>query len=76
MREKQQSVDNKGIIIFLVCLIFSLLALVKLFIDMAVSVYMAFSVHRTDQSRKFCRLSSSWLFLLVSCILVLFISSL
>lgn len=76
VREKQQSVDNKGIIIFLVCLIFSLLALVKLFIDMAVSVYMAFRVHRTDQSRKFCRLSSSWLFLLVSCILVLFISSL
>ncbi|VVA24738.1 PREDICTED: SUN domain-containing [Prunus dulcis] len=76
VREKQQSVDNKGIIIFLVCLIFSLLALVKLFIDMAFSVYMAFSVHRTDQSRKFCRLSSSWLFLLVSCILVLFISSL
>lgn len=76
MREKQISVDNKGIVIFLVCIIFSLLALVRLFIDMAVSVYMSLSVERTEKSRKFCWMSSSWLFLLVSCMLVLFILSL
>lgn len=77
MREKQISVDNKGILIFLICIIFSLLALVKLFTEMAVSVYMALSVDRTtEKPRKFCWMSSSWLFLLVSCILVLFILSL
>ncbi|XP_048436688.1 SUN domain-containing protein 4-like isoform X2 [Pyrus x bretschneideri] len=77
VREKQISVDNKGILIFLICIIFSLLALVRLFTEMAVSVYMALSVDRTtEKPRKFCSMSSSWLFLLVSCILVLFILSL
>jgi hypothetical protein len=76
VREKQVSVDNKGVVIFLICIIFSLLALVRLFIDIAVSVYTAFGVHTTDKSRKFCSMSSSWIFLLVSCILVLLILSL
>ncbi|XP_068323664.1 SUN domain-containing protein 4-like [Pyrus communis] len=77
VREKQISVDNKGVLIFLICIIFSLLALVRLFTEMAVSVYMALSVDRTtEKPRKFCSMSSSWLFLLVSCILVLFILSL
>ncbi|KAM1105390.1 hypothetical protein EV2_002422 [Malus domestica] len=77
VREKQISVDNKGILIFLICIIFSLLALVRLFTEMAVSVYMVLSVDRaTEKPRKFCWMSSSWLFLLVSCILVLFILSL
>lgn len=79
VREKQASVDNKGIIIFLICIIFSLLALVRLFTEMAVSVcMMASSVDTTtEKSRKFCwTSSSSWIFLLVSCILALFILSL
>ncbi|KAM1042503.1 hypothetical protein PS2_033677 [Malus domestica] len=79
VREKQASVDNKGIIIFLICIIFSLLALVRLFTEMAVSVcMMASSVDpTTEKSRKFCwTSSSSWIFLLASCILVLFILSL
>ncbi|XP_068320495.1 SUN domain-containing protein 4-like [Pyrus communis] len=79
VREKQASVDNKGVIIFLICIIFSLLALVRLFTEMAVSVcMMASSVDTTtEKSRKFCwTSSSSWIFLLVSCILVLFILSL
>lgn len=76
VREKQMSVDNKGVVIFLICIMFSLLALVRLFIDIAVTVYTAFGVHTTDKSRKFCSMSSSWVFLLVSCILVLLILSL
>ncbi|KAM1682614.1 hypothetical protein EV1_033549 [Malus domestica] len=79
VRVKQASVDNKGIIIFLICIIFSLLALVRLFTEMAVSVcMMASSVDpTTEKSRKFCwTSSSSWIFLLASCILVLCILSL
>ncbi|XP_050364846.1 SUN domain-containing protein 4 isoform X2 [Argentina anserina] len=75
VREKQISVDNKGVVIFVVCVLFSLLALARLFIDILVSVYTAFSVHTTEKSRKFCLLSSSWVSLLVSCIIVLFILS-
>ncbi|KAM5550132.1 SUN domain-containing protein 4 [Rosa sericea] len=76
VREKQISVDNKGVVIFVVCVLFSLLALARLFIDIVGSVYSAFSVHTTEKSRKFCLMSSSWVSLLVSCILVLFILSL
>ena len=75
VKEKQTSVDNKGVVIFVVCVFFSLLALARLFIDILVSVYTAFSVHTTEKSRKFCLMSSSWLYLLVSCIIVLFIIS-
>lgn len=75
VREKQVSVDNKGAVIFVVCVLFSLLALARLFIDILVSVYSAFSVHTTEKSRKFCLMSSSWVSLLVSCIIVLFILS-
>ncbi|KAF4381091.1 hypothetical protein F8388_012013 [Cannabis sativa] len=76
VREKQISIDDKNIVIFLLCLIFSLLAVVKLFVDMAGSVYKALSADRLNDSRKFCWMSSSWLFLLLSCILTLFILSL
>ncbi|XP_004290252.1 PREDICTED: uncharacterized protein SLP1 [Fragaria vesca subsp. vesca] len=75
VREKQVSVDNKGIVIFVVCVLFSLLALARLFVDILVSVYSAFSVRTTEKSRKFCLMSSSWVSLLVSCIIVLFILS-
>ncbi|XP_062073187.1 SUN domain-containing protein 4 [Humulus lupulus] len=76
VREKQMSIDNKNVLIFLLCLIFSLLAVVRLFIDTAASVYKALSADRINNSRKFCWMSSSWLFLLLSCILTLFILSL
>ncbi|PON95161.1 Galactose-binding domain-like [Trema orientale] len=76
VREKQMSIDNKNVTIFLLCLIFSLLAIVRLVVDMAASVYKALSVERTSNSGKFCSMSSSWLFLLLSCIVTLFILSL
>lgn len=77
VREKQMSIDNKSIVIFIVCMIFSLLAVLRLFIDVAASVFKALSVEGTNNSRKkFCCMScSSWIFLLLSCILTLFILS-
>ncbi|KAA8521118.1 hypothetical protein F0562_011729 [Nyssa sinensis] len=61
VRENQIHMDNKGIVIFLICLICGLLALVRLFMDMV------FSVYKSETSRKFCSTDSSWLFLLLSC---------
>ncbi|XP_024031602.1 SUN domain-containing protein 4 [Morus notabilis] len=80
VREKQMSIENKNIIIFIVCLIFSSLAVVRLFIDVAASVYKALSAERTNNChsnswKKFCWISSSWFFLLLSCILIFFILS-
>uniref|UniRef100_A0A6N2MKT2 Uncharacterized protein n=1 Tax=Salix viminalis TaxID=40686 RepID=A0A6N2MKT2_SALVM len=46
--EKQKSMENKGIAVFLICLIFGTLAFVRLFVDLLLSVYMAFSVPRTE----------------------------
>uniref|UniRef100_A0A5B6YMN7 SUN domain-containing protein n=1 Tax=Davidia involucrata TaxID=16924 RepID=A0A5B6YMN7_DAVIN len=65
VRENQMHMENKGITVFLVCLTFGSLALVRLFIDMVLSVY------RSDKSRKFCSTDSSWLFLLLSCSIVI-----
>ena len=77
MREKQTSIENKNVNIFVVCFTFALLAVVRLSVDMAASVYKRLSVMRSsNNSRKFCWMSSSWLFLLLSCILTFFILSL
>uniref|UniRef100_A0A5B6YN45 SUN domain-containing protein n=1 Tax=Davidia involucrata TaxID=16924 RepID=A0A5B6YN45_DAVIN len=65
VRENQIHMENKGIVVFLVSLIFGLLALVRLFVDMVLSVY------RSDKSRKFWSMDSSWLFLLLSCSIVI-----
>ena len=67
--------ENKGIIVFLVCLIFAVLALVRLFLDLAVRVFKASSVYGTNMSGKFCWMNSSWLFLLLSCTTIIFILS-
>jgi hypothetical protein len=75
IHENQTSMENKCILGFLVCLIFAVLALVRLFLDLAVSVYKALSVHRTNMSGKFCWRNSSWLFLLLSCSTIILILS-
>ncbi|KAK4570680.1 hypothetical protein RGQ29_029502 [Quercus rubra] len=75
VRENQLSMENKSIIVFFVCLIFSFLALVRLFLGLAMSVYMSLSVHRTKMSGKFCQMNSSWLILLLSCSTIIFILS-
>lgn len=73
--ENQISMENKGIAVFLVCLIFGFLAFMRLFVDMLLSVYTAFSVQRTEKAEKFCFMGSSWLFLLLSCSIIILILS-
>ena len=73
--QKQISMENKGIAVFIVSLVFGILAFVRLLIDMLLSVYMSLSVQRTEKPWKFCSFSSSWLFLLSSCSIIIFILS-
>ncbi|TKY68229.1 slp1 protein [Spatholobus suberectus] len=76
VRRKQASLENKGVVVFLVCGIFSLLVILRLSLDMAMSVYRVLSVNRKDYSRKFCAVSSSWFLLLLNCIIIIFILTL
>lgn len=69
VRKNQVHMENKGIVIFLVCITFGLLALVRLFVDMVLSIY------RSEISGKFWSLGSSW-FLLLSCSITMTILSL
>lgn len=76
VRRKQASLENKGVAVFTVCCIFTLLVILRLFLDMATSVYRILSVNRTDYSWKFCAVSSSWFLLLFNCIIIIFILTL
>lgn len=76
VQENQVSMENKGIIVFLICLIFGIFALLRLFVDILLSVYMALSERTTQKPGKFCSVRSSWLFLLVSCSIIILILSL
>ncbi|XVE60670.1 hypothetical protein DITRI_Ditri05aG0146800 [Diplodiscus trichospermus] len=75
VREKQISMENKGIAVFVVSLVFGFLAFVRLLVDMLLSVCVSLSVQRTEKPWKFCSLSSSWVFLLSSCSIIIFILS-
>lgn len=70
VQRNQVHMENKGIIIFLVCSFFGLLAVVKLLVDTVLSNY------RSENSRKFCSESYSWYFLLLSSTLTIIILSL
>ncbi|XP_007019942.2 PREDICTED: uncharacterized protein SLP1 isoform X1 [Theobroma cacao] len=74
VREKQISMENKGIAVFVVSLIFGFLAFVRLLVDMLLSVSMSLSDEKTEKPRKFCSFSSSWLLLLCSCSIVFILS--
>lgn len=76
VQENQVSMENKGIIVFLTCLIFGIFALLRLFVDILLSVYMSFSERTTQKPGKFCSVNPSWLFLLVSCSVIILILSL
>ncbi|XP_004516032.1 SUN domain-containing protein 4-like isoform X2 [Cicer arietinum] len=77
VREKQVSLENKGVIVFLLCCIFSSIAVLWLSLEIAKNVCRALiSVDRTVYSRNFCVCSSSWFLLLLSCIIIIFILSL
>ncbi|GKV12378.1 hypothetical protein SLEP1_g23529 [Rubroshorea leprosula] len=77
VQEKQMTMENKGIIVFLVCLIFGFLALMRLLVDMLLNIYEILCDQRTEKSRKFCYMSSSWswLLLLCSCCLIILVLS-
>lgn len=70
VQRNQVHMENKGIVIFLVCSFFGLLALVKLLVDTVLSNY------RSENSRKFCSESYSWYFLLLSSAITIIILSL
>ncbi|KAK6937956.1 SUN domain [Dillenia turbinata] len=70
VRENQIFMENKGVVIILLSLTLGMMALVWLFIDMAMRIY------SSKGSRKFCTMSSSWFALLLSCSLIMFILSL
>ncbi|KDP28977.1 hypothetical protein JCGZ_19528 [Jatropha curcas] len=76
VQDKQKSMENKGIAVFFICLIFGFLAFARILVDILLSVYNAFSVQRTEKSGKFCLMSSSWLLLLLSCSIIMLILSL
>ncbi|XVF29817.1 hypothetical protein REPUB_Repub16aG0003800 [Reevesia pubescens] len=73
--EKQISMENKGIAVFVVSLVFGFLAFARLLVDMLLSIYTSFSVQRTEKPWKFCSFTSSWLSLLCSCSIIIFILS-
>nr|KYP43726.1 Uncharacterized protein slp1 [Cajanus cajan] len=76
VRRKQASLENKGVVVFLVCCIFSLLVILRLSLGLATSAYRVLNVDRKDYSRKFCAASSSWFLLLLNCIIIIFILTL
>ncbi|KAL1292511.1 hypothetical protein HN51_053102 [Arachis hypogaea] len=73
VRENQEYLENKGVVVFLVSAIFSLLAILRLFLDTAMSIYRTLSYQKTNNSRKFCEASSPWLLLLLTCTIIIFI---
>ncbi|XP_057793769.1 SUN domain-containing protein 4 [Salvia miltiorrhiza] len=75
VRRDQTHMENKGILIFLVCVVFGFLAIVRSFADMAVQ-NMNVNSWSDCISRKFCSEKSSWFYLLLSCSITIIILSL
>ncbi|KAG8378556.1 hypothetical protein BUALT_Bualt08G0149200 [Buddleja alternifolia] len=71
VEREQLHQENKGIAIFLVSVVFGLLALIRSFVDMIPNVNRS-----PDNSRKFCSKRPSWFYLLLSCIITIIILSL
>ncbi|VFQ77341.1 unnamed protein product [Cuscuta campestris] len=70
VHRRQVYMESKGIIIFLVCLIFGSIAVLRMF------VYLLLSIYKHECSRKFCDKDYSWIFLLSSCSITIIILSL
>ncbi|TMX04571.1 hypothetical protein EJD97_007430 [Solanum chilense] len=70
VQRNQVHMENKGIVIFLVCSFFGLLAFLKLLVDTILGNF------RSENSRKFCSESYSWYFLLLSSTITILIISL
>lgn len=72
VRENQVHMENKGIVIFLVSLTFGLIAIARLFLDKVLFVIYS-SKNRSEDSKTADR---SWMFLLLSCTIIIVILSL
>lgn len=75
VKDNQREMESKGMVAFLVCLVFGILALVRLFVESIIVVF-SFYCTRTEKSRKFYSMGSSWFLLLTSCSIILVIISL
>ncbi|XP_050219759.1 SUN domain-containing protein 4-like [Mercurialis annua] len=75
VQKNQTSMENKGIAVFFICLIFGFFGLMRVLVDMLVSVYnKASSFESRENCRKFCWMSCSWLLLLFSCTIMFILS--
>ncbi|XP_071720427.1 SUN domain-containing protein 4-like [Rutidosis leptorrhynchoides] len=74
VRENQVHMENKGIVIFLVSLFFGLIAIARLFLDKVLFVLYSSKNRRSEESSKSA--DRSWIFLLSSCMIIIFILSL
>ncbi|XP_047983825.1 SUN domain-containing protein 4 [Salvia hispanica] len=78
VRRDQTHMENKGIVIFLVCVVFGFMAILRSFADKVVQ-NMNMNVDSCSSdcvSRKFCSEKSSWFYLLLSCSITIIILSL
>jgi len=76
VKEKQKHMESKGVVVFLVCLVFGILALVRLFVESIIIIGLSFYCRRTEKPKEFCSMGSSWFLLLMSCSIILVIISL
>ena len=76
VRMEQTHMENKGIVIFLVCVGFGFMAIVRSFADVVVVQNMNVNSWSDCVSRKFCSEKSSWFYLLLSCSIIIIILSL
>ncbi|CAN1199609.1 SUN domain-containing protein 4 [Linum perenne] len=72
VQDNQVSMEQKGIVVFSVCLIFGFVALLRVVVDMVQWMCMVL----VENPRKFCRLRYSWLVLLLNCSIIILILSL
>ncbi|KAG6388925.1 hypothetical protein SASPL_150361 [Salvia splendens] len=75
VRMEQTHMENKGIVIFLVCVGFGFMAIVRSFADVVVVQNMNVNSWSDCVSRKFCSEKSSWFYLLLSCSIIIIILS-
>lgn len=82
VRRNQLHLENKGIVIFLVCVVFGFLAIIRSFADMVIATNVnnnnrSSSSSSDENTREFCSdKSCSWFYLLLSCSITIIILSL
>ncbi|MED6217778.1 hypothetical protein PIB30_020748 [Stylosanthes scabra] len=76
VREKQVSLENKGVVIFFICCIFAMVAILRLILDLTASIFRVLSDNRRVHSGKFCDGRYPWYLLLFSSSVIIFILTL